>query len=131
MSNSRVPTAIPEFNTYITNTNTYLHAGGPPTNLTRLGLSDDNGKDWDDYQKAWAELYLKYSNALTSTSIIKENVKHAMHDFKAFAQPLLNIIAASPEATDDDAAVFNLVLDKNHKNPSRPTTPISDTVMAE
>lgn len=131
MSQTRVPETIAEFNTYISTGNVYLQAGTPVTNLLRLGLTAGNGSDWSDAAELWADTYARYADPTTSTSIVKENLRHRMHDFKVFANPLLNIIAASPAATDADAAVFNLVLDRNHANPTHATTPITVTVMAE
>lgn len=129
-STTRIPTVIAEFNAYIGNTHTYLQAG-TPANYLRLGLTLADATAWSDATEEWAELYTNYINPLTSTSIIVEKIRNAMHDFRAIANPMLAVIAANPVATDDDAGVFNLVLNRNHHAPTHPTTPITATVMTE
>ncbi len=130
MGNSRVPETIPEFNEYINNTDDYLLAGGPPTNRERLGLSVANGTDWSAKRVFWRDtLYPKYIDPLQSTSAVKEQVRNYMKDFSTFARPLLNIMAADPDATSDDEAVFNFVIEP--AAPTRSTTPITDSVVYE
>lgn len=125
---TRISTSIPGFNTYITNTGTYVAAGTPTTNGARLGLSPTNITDWEDKKTYWVgTLYPKYSDPLQSTAAVKEAVKNFMKDFKTFAQPLLNIMAASPGAVEADEAVFNFKIGR--AVPSHSTTPISEVVV--
>jgi len=127
MSSTRISETIPGFNTYINNTGTYVAAGTPTTNGARLGLSPTNITDWENMKTDWIALYAKYSDPLQSTAAVKEAVKNFMKDFKTFAQPLLNIMAASPNAVEADEAVFNFKIGR--AVPSHSTTPISEVVV--
>ena len=131
MSTTRVPQTIPEFNTYINNTDAYLQATDPVTgdlNWKRLGLTNTNASDWSDKRKYWHDtLYPKYSDPLQSTGAVKDAVHNFMSSFRAFSQPLLNIMAASPNATSNDEHVFNFKIGR--ANPTHATTPIADTVL--
>jgi len=108
-------------------TGSYLAAGSPVTNGTRLGLSAQNLTDWNDKFVYWRDtLYTKYSDPLQSTSAVKDEVRNFMKDFKTFAQPLINLMVASPNAKEADAAVFNFVL--NRAKATRRNTPIKELV---
>jgi len=123
---SRIPKAIGDFNGYINTTANYL-AAGTPTNGSRLGLTTQNISDWAAKRLYWsATLYPKYINPLLSTKAIKDEVKNKMVEFRTFAQPLLNIVAASPNATEADANALNFVL--NRAAPTEPNTPIAGLV---
>ncbi len=129
MSNSRVPEAIPEFNAYINNTDDYL-AAGTPTNRERLGLSIQNGTDWNTKRVFWRDtLYPKYIDPLQSTSAVKEQVRNFMKEFSEFARPLLNIMVADPDATSDDETVFNFKIER--AEPTHSHSPITDSVVYE
>lgn len=130
MSGTRVPETIAEFNSYITTTDDYLQAPAtPPTNATRLGLSAQNQTDWSDKRTAWTALYAKYQDPMQSTSAVKGNVKIFMDDFRAFANPLLNIMAASPNAIHDDEVILHFKIGKAPAH--HQTTPFTDTVQFE
>jgi hypothetical protein len=132
MSDSRIPPGIEEFNGYIGTTADYNIEGTPVNNGNRLGLSDDNITDWSAHRANWRDnLYPKHSSPVTKTSVVVRDVQDFMRAFRAFAQPLLNIIAASPATTNDDAAVYNVVRDSEHANPTHPITPIAENVMAD
>lgn len=125
---TRVPTANALFNAYINNTAAYLEAdsdGGPQKNWERLGITATNMSDWKEHRNYWAEtLYLKYSNVNTRTKTVTQEVQGFKKDFAQFAQPLLNIMAASPNVTDDDGGVLNFVI--NRKKPTHTHTPITE-----
>ncbi|MEP7168668.1 MAG: hypothetical protein ABI855_04805 [Bacteroidota bacterium] len=126
---SRVPTTIDAFNKYINNTDDYIHEE-TPTNGTRLGLTTTNQSDWASKRTFWKDtLFPKYSDPIQSTSVVKEDVKTFMKDFRTFANPLLDVMAASPAATNEDAAVFHFVLVR--KKPSHQTEPIKDAVVTD
>jgi len=114
MSNSRVPQTISGFNAYINTTDTYQLAIDPITlmpNYQRLGLSLVQSGDWTAKRVFWRDtLYPKYTDENTSTTVVKKNVKKFMKDFRTFANPLLNIMAASPNATQADEAAFKFVI---------------------
>ena len=125
---SRVPNDIPGFNTYINNTDDYLAAGTPTTNGARLGLTTTNLTDWNGRRVNWRDtLYPKYSDPLQSTSVVKQDVQNFMSEFKTFAQPLLNIMATSPNAVTADEAVFHFKIGR--AAPTHSTTPIADGVV--
>ncbi len=130
---TRVPKEISLFNAYINNTADYLEAdsgGGPQKNWERLGLTATNMGDWKQQRKYWAEtLYLKYSNVNTRTKTVTQEVQGFKKDFAQFAQPLLTIMAASPNVTDDDAGVLNFVI--NRKKPTHTHTPITEACFAK
>lgn len=132
MSGNRVPETIAVFNSYIVTTDNYLQAlsTGSTTihNWERLGLSSANASDWHTFKQGWTDtLYPKYQDPLQSTSAVKKQVRDFMTDFKEFAIPLLNIMAASPNATSDDEEVFNFKIGR--AAPSHDTTPIEETVV--
>jgi len=106
----RITKNIPEFNGYISTTDTYLGQGSPITNGARLGLSPQNITDWNSKRSYWRDtLYKKYTDPLQSTSAVKEQVRNFISDFQQFGQPLVNFIAANPNAKEADAAIFNFV----------------------
>ena len=125
MSTSRIPGKISEFNNYIRNTDTYLHSpslSGPVANWMRLGLNEEKASAWQDMRTAWDLLYEKYTNPNTKTKVINMEVQESMAAFRAFAQPLLDIIAASPNALAQDAEVLNFKIGR--AEPTHPHTPI-------
>lgn len=95
-----------------------------------LGLSSANAADWHNKYLFWSTpitgLYALYSNPASSTSLVKKQVKLWIKAFRVFGNPLLNLIAASPNATSDDEAIFNLILTINHKHPTHTHTKIED-----
>ncbi len=129
MATGRIPTKIQEFNDYIRNTDDYLQeqvsAGPPPVfNWGRLGLTQQNADDWNSARGIWDGLFALYSNPATRTKTITLQVKNARKDFRTFATPLLNIMAASPNATEDDEVTFNFKISR--ATPTHPTVPITE-----
>lgn len=132
MGNSRIDETISGFNTYIITTDDFLQAisSGIIHNWERLGLTNANATGWQDKRVFWQDtLYPKYQNPLLSTSTVKTQVRDFMDGFRTFANPLLNIMAASPNATSDDEAVFNFKIGR--EEPSHSTTSITDAVIFE
>lgn len=125
---SRIPLTISEFNNYINNTNTYLHAGSPQNGI-RLGLVAGDLTEWDTRTVYWHDtLFPLYTNELTSSSSVKDNVRIFMKDFREFAQPRIDIMAVDPDATQDDANVLHFVLQR--AKPSKPTENIKGKCFA-
>ncbi|HEX7415256.1 MAG TPA: hypothetical protein VF411_14520 [Bacteroidia bacterium] len=129
----RIATSPVDFNVYINNSDNRLQDTEPTSGnqyWQQLGLTSTNASDWNDKCLFWntptTGLYDLYNNPATSTSIIKAQVKEFIADFRAFANPLLHIIAASPNATEVDEKAFNLVLNKNRKKASHSHTKIAD-----
>jgi hypothetical protein len=126
---SRIPKAIAKFDSYINKTDKKLQeiAMGTTTNWQRLGLSMANADKWHNLRSFWHdELFRKYNDPALSTSIIKKQVKNFIQQFKKFANPQLNIMAASLNATEVDEAVFNFVIKR--ADPTRTSVPIQQTV---
>ena len=55
---ARISNTISIFNKYINRTDNYLQASVVPTNGTRLGLTIQNVKDWDNQAQQWIALYI-------------------------------------------------------------------------
>jgi hypothetical protein len=122
MSNTtRIPQTISGFNSYINSTTAYLlNAPMPadPNNGTRLGLTPVEMAEWSGRQMLWStDLFPKYSNENTLTSVVKTNVKNFMKAFRLFANPLLDRMAASAQVTPADAAALKFVITPNEPTP--------------
>jgi hypothetical protein len=52
----------------------------------------------------------------------------SIKDFKAFGQPLLNLIAASPYLVTEDEVTFDLVGDSNHAKATKKELPIKENI---
>lgn len=128
MARSRIPEKIADFNSYINFTDVYLLAifSGIITNRERLGLSAAIGTAWSAKRNTWNILYPLYANPDTRTKTLTAQVKNTMADFREFANPVLNLIAASPEGTEADENVFNLVLLANRDVSPTPRGAIQD-----
>ena len=128
MGKSRIPQGIPAFNSYISTTTAYLPAtpeGGTQPNYKRLGISDDALEIWKTKGKYWSDtLYPAYSNTDTRTKAITKEVENFRIDFKDFANPQLNIMAASLNANTHDEEVFKFVI--KPKKPTHQHTPITE-----
>lgn len=118
------------FNAYINNGDDYL-ALGTPTNGSRLGLSAGQIADWHTKREYWHDtLYPKYSSDTDRTMAIVEETHNFIRDFRLFANPLLDIMAASEAATEADEAKFNFVKRVNRKQPTRKTVAIAEECLA-
>src|SRR3954468_24834232 len=105
MSDSRISDNIPGFNSYINNTDEWLKAisSGVITNRERLTLTVQNGTDWSAYRTNWRDnIYPILSDPAAVTNTIKAQGRALMKNFRTFANPLLDIIAACPAATEQD-----------------------------
>ena len=132
MSNSRITDSIPKFNTYINDTDDTLQAisSGAIHNWERLGLTLANANDWHDKRVYLRDtLYPKYSSPAQSTALVKKEVHDFMDSFRTFGNPLLDIMAASPNANGGDEIIFNFKIGKAPAH--HPTTPIDITVVYE
>ena len=121
---TRIPQAIPEFRDYINDTDDYLFAtSGGVQNYVRLGLSVTNAGNWHDKRVFFRDtLYPKYSSENTRTTTIIHQLENFMDDFREFANPLLDIMAASPNAVEADETAMNFKIGR--EEPVHPTTPI-------
>ncbi len=130
---SRISLSPKVFDPYIKSTDKHLQDIEPVSNLPYwqwLGLTSVNAGDWHNKRQFWdtsnTGLFALYSNPATCTSIVKQNVKKFIADFKTFANPLLDIISANPNAGTEEEKIFNLILKKNRKKPSKTHTPIAE-----
>ena len=148
-NSGRIPLVIDTFNAYINNTEAYLRlTAAPPAGVTsapaaadismaavpllpnwqRLGMLDTEMASWTNFKNQWNLLYAKYSDKEESRTIaIKTKLRGVQKSFRAFAQPLLNMMSGIRTATADDAAVLNFVLVR--KNPTHPTTSLTEVVV--
>lgn len=133
MSNTRIPRGIALFNAYINTTDNFLQApieeGSSTLNWQRLGLTAADATGWHGQQIEWNKLYAKYSNKDTRTKTVNDLVKAFKTNFQDFGGRILDKIAASDGATEQDQNVFNLVLSGNRKKPTHHTTPITDGIV--
>jgi len=125
MSNSRIPDFPNSFNNYITNTDAY-NSTGTPSNGTRLGMTSTNISDWHAKHSSWSTIYNKYTDPTQRTKAVTADIHLAIKNFKTFANPLLDVIAASPALTNTDAEMYNVAM--GHAAPTHPTAPIADNV---
>jgi hypothetical protein len=129
MSEARVPTTIPEFNNYINNSDVYQAAtriDRANPNWQTLGLTLLQSTEWTSRRTEWRDvLYPKYTNAATKTTIVKTQVKNFMKSFATFARPLLDIMAVSVNADEEDEAQLRFKRKVSYKKPVRHTDPIT------
>jgi hypothetical protein len=134
MSESRVPRTIPEFNNYINSSDDYLQltrSDRTNPNFQELGLSPLQGTDWTNKRTFWRDtLYPKYTNPSLSTSPVKTQVKNFMKSFSVFARPLLDIMAVSVKADEEDEAQLRFLRKVSYKSPTHHTEEIEDTCYA-
>lgn len=133
MGKSRIPVSIALFNAYINTTDDFLQApveeGSSTLNWQRLGLASTDATGWHSKRLAWNTLYAKYTNTDTRTKTVNDQVKSFRVNFQKTGGKVLDKIAASDGATEQDQNVFNLVLSGNHKKPTHSHTPITDNII--
>ena len=129
MSTTRIPYAIGDFNSYLKETDDYLQAVVVPTNGTRLSLTTTHVADWNAKRTAWDTLKELHDNPLTKTSDVNDRVRNFIKDFHTFGNPLLNIVAASPNFTQTDANVFHIAFQNGSGKGS--SVQITDTCFAD
>ena len=128
MGKTRISRATKKFAIYINRTNGFLQIVIDPTNGTRLGLTTQNVTDWNSKTIAALITYGKWGDPLQKGPAVNKAMKLAIKNFITFAQPLLDIIAASPNLTSDDELMFNVVGSSNRANPTHRTDPIEAAI---
>ena len=88
----------------------------PTASFVRLGIPGDVYVSWVNWDNRWAAKYAQYANEDTRTTTITHEKNNLKEDFTAFMQPVLNIIAASPNITEGDRTVFHIK--KRDANPT-------------
>lgn len=130
MSKTRIPETIPDFDSYINTTDKYLQTivSGTTYRWQVLGLSAENADAWHTKCLHWRnDLFPKYGSSEHSTSLVKAQVRTFMKDFRTFGNPILNGIAASPNAGSEEEIMFNMKTKK--AKPSFKKVGIEETVM--
>ena len=126
---TRVPQTIGEFDIYLNTTDDYLQGSRDGTLISELlGLTPSQSAEWSSRRIYWRDdLHKKWSNPLTKTQAVNLQVRNFMQDFRDFSRPLLNKMAASDNATEEDEVALNFKISR--KDPTHPTTPIEDIVV--
>ncbi|HEX7415022.1 MAG TPA: hypothetical protein VF411_13340 [Bacteroidia bacterium] len=135
---NRISESPKEFDIEIVRTDRRLQAIEPVSGnhyWQQYGLTSANATDWHNKTLFWdtptTGLHALYNDPTTSTSIVKEKVKVFIKAFRAFGGPLLNIIAASPNAGTDEERIFNLVLNINRHHGTHTHTKIADACITD
>jgi hypothetical protein len=103
----RIPQALAEFDSYLTNTVNHLPDGTPP-NSERLGLNEEQVIYWRSYAKHWKRLYHMSHDKARSTWVTRQDRDKVWKAFVNFAQPVVNLIAANPALTVSDRSTFRI-----------------------
>jgi hypothetical protein len=133
MSTGRISRKAADFNMFIVSGDDYLQAIEPLSGLPYwqlLGLSSSNATVWHSKRLEWdataTGMYDLYNNPVTSTSIVKAETRGFIRKFIDFANPVLDKIAASENATASEEKIFNLKLKINRKKKGYTHTRIAD-----
>jgi len=107
---TRVPENDPEFNLYITGTNTYLLAPDPMfgTNWQRLGLLAAEMASWTAFRNDWVLTYALYGSDNTRTPTVTKHKNDIKANFATFNESLLTRMEGSPNIVDADRAQLNI-----------------------
>ena len=130
MSKTRIPETIADFDAYLNSTDKYLQeiVTGTTHRWQVLGLSAENADEWHTKCVYWHDdLFPKYGSSELSTSLVKARVRTFMKDFRTFGNPVLNGIAANPNAGNKEEIIFNLKTKKT--KPSVKKVGIEERVM--
>ena len=126
MSDSRVPVPDQEFNGYLNQTADYLLITPPGgvSNWERLLLTAAENTQWQDYKDDWNTKFavvvankaqnIQDRNAIELKNVAKENFTEWVIDKN---MNKLNRIAAAPEITPNDRAVFHIKLRDDEPTP--------------
>lgn len=125
----RVPPTIHDFNDYVNDSDDHLQSDRTPGNPVWqvLGITNGDADEWHLRRLNWqTNLYPLWSNKDTKTKTVVTNVNSFMNQFRQFSRPLLNIMAASPNAIAKDEVIMRFKI--NPKKPTRPTDPVAEVV---
>ena len=129
MSKRRMPEDIPGGYNYVVRTDNYFQLPPillGPTNGTRLGISVLDVANWHSQRLVLDGVYLKWSDKSQKTTPINDQIVNLLGVGWEFIRPRLDIIAASPNLIETDEAVFNLVGDAHHADPTHRETAITE-----
>ena len=108
--NSVIPRTIKGFNTYITQTNTYLVLGSP-TNASRFNWTTADLSGWQAIQTKWNPKYLLYLDKKGSyTTDNKNDLIGIINNAVSFAKTnkLIELVRATVGLTSLDCSTFHL-----------------------
>src|ERR1035437_1564919 len=124
---SRISDSIPIAVAYVDRTDNYWIVIALPMNKVRLGLSVAEVDEWHTRRLAIDDCYLKWSDISQKTTPVNTLMVRLLDEFRTFAQPILDRIAASLNLNETDEVVFNLVGDSNHAGPTHRETQITES----
>jgi hypothetical protein len=127
MPNSRITYLIDPFFSYVVITDNYFQITDPGA-PSRLGLPGTVADNWHTRRLQADSLKILHDNVATKTKVVNKDVHDFIVDFHEFGQPNLNIMAASPNASNLDAQTFKFII--GHADPVHPTVAISDPCYA-
>jgi hypothetical protein len=128
----RIPILVADFVTWWKNANTFLQSDDPANpghkQWERLGLSNAEQTWWDDNNTAVQALWDLYSSKDTRTLTVMRQLRDLRRLLTRGGRGIVNRIATSPVATEQDASIFNFVL--NRKEPTRRKSDIKEQLFA-
>mgnify|MGYP001579323856 CR=1 FL=1 len=101
----------------------------PAINYVRLGLTDDEMEDWEEFKKEWEETYGLYVNDNTRTKTITNEKNAIKKDFTVFSEPLLTRMSGSAKITEADRLALNLPERDRERTPRAPITTAPDVAL--
>lgn len=107
---------------HINATNTDLATPAPftldfPLNWQRLGLMDGQMVEWESRGKAWLLKYLDAQDDSKRTPDLVTDKNLLAEEFIAFAEPVLTLIAGSPNIVTGDYSKFNIAPPNKERHP--------------
>ncbi len=119
---SRIPKGCYKTVAYIIRVDNYqqLAPVAPnPANGERLGLTTMNVSDHHDMRVAIEKHYGFWSDETLKTTPVNKEMMRLIRAYRIFEQPLLDIVASSPNLTTRDETVYGLVGDGKRKKKKR------------
>ncbi|MBB3187857.1 hypothetical protein [Microbacter margulisiae] len=108
---SRIPRTIEGFDIYIRITSAYFEKGSPATHAVRLGITEGEVEQWNDYCTQWCALHALYINKqISRTTVVINKMRAIIQQAVTFNQTysILERIAASPNMTIGDLETFRI-----------------------
>lgn len=108
---SRIPRTIEGFDIYIRVTATYFGAGSPVTNAARLGITEEEVAQWNNYCTQWCALHDLYvEKQISRTALVIYKMRETIQQTVTFNQTycILDRIATSPNMTIGDLETFRI-----------------------
>ena len=123
---SRISTVVDVAVKYTDRTDNYLRIVIIPTHGNRLGVTEMEVGDWHIWRGKIDDCFVDWSDDTKKTKTVNAKMVKLIDDFRVFANPILNRIAANADLNETDEVVFNVVGDSNHAGPSHKTEKITE-----